>query len=353
MFEAKYTDVAERLRFDIRNGRFGGRNIRLPSFRELAKEYNVSLVTIAKSMNHLQQENVVDIQGTRGAFIKEEISVRPRSNDIAVIHNFIGDRAGFHAIEALENYTKAQSMGMLALKANESMQYLPSLFTNLNADGFIFMHSSLTPETAEALWSAKIPFVSFNRLDLEYVSWVDYDNESGMKAALDFLLGSGCRRIASVDFKVSFGNYQQGIFDVYRKTLSAAGCFDDKLFIARDNKGELRREYSRRFLAEASRRAAGYLMELPEFPDAVVIRSLAVEEMIDECARHGIDLRKKARLVVAIEDIQDHPEDISLLLSPYCEKVKLGFDLLHKFIRTGTRGPEQISMQPIQRFISR
>ena len=67
MFEAKYTDVVDALRFDIRNGRFGGRNVRLPSFRELAKEYNVSLVTISKAMNFLQQENVVDIQGTRGA----------------------------------------------------------------------------------------------------------------------------------------------------------------------------------------------------------------------------------------------------------------------------------------------
>ena len=150
MFDAKYTDVVEALRFDIRNGRFGGRNARLPSFRELSKEYKVSLVTIAKSMNFLQQENVIDIQGTRGAFVKADVTARPRSNDIALIHNFIGDIEGFHAIEALEEYAKEKKMGLLSLKAAESTQYLPELLTKLNADGFIFMHSSLTGETAEA-----------------------------------------------------------------------------------------------------------------------------------------------------------------------------------------------------------
>lgn len=353
MFEAKYTDVVDALRFDIRNGRFGGRNVRLPSFRELAKEYNVSLVTISKSMSFLQQEDVVDIQGTRGAFIKENIVTRRRSNDIAVIHNFIGDRPGLHAIEALESYAKAQNMGLLALKATESMQYLPELFTKLNADGFIFMHSSLTAETARALVNAKIPFVSFNRLDLEGVSWVDYDNEGGMADALDFLLQSGCRRIANLDFKVDFGGYQEGVFSVYRKKLTEAGCFDERLFIARDVKDELRRAYGQEFLEEASRRAAGYLMELPQLPDAIIIRSLFVEVMIEEFAKLGIDLTKESQLVLAVEDIQGYPENISLLLSPYTEKVKVGFDLLYRFIRTGTCGPERIILQPVKHFISR
>ena len=200
MFDAKYTDVVEALRFDIRNGRFGGRNARLPSFRELSKEYKVSLVTIAKSMNFLQQENVIDIQGTRGAFVKADVTARPRSNDIALIHNFIGDIEGFHAIEALEEYAKEKKMGLLSLKAAESTQYLPELLTKLNADGFIFMHSSLTGETAEALAHAHIPFVSFNRLDLDCVSWVDYDNTGSFAGALKFLLSTGCRRIAHIDF---------------------------------------------------------------------------------------------------------------------------------------------------------
>lgn len=353
MFDAKYTDVVEALRFDIRNGRFGGRNARLPSFRELSKEYKVSLVTIAKSMNFLQQENVIDIQGTRGAFVKADVTARPRSNDIALIHNFIGDIEGFHAIEALEEYAKEKKMGLLSLKAAESTQYLPELLTKLNADGFIFMHSSLTGETAEALAHAHIPFVSFNRLDLDCVSWVDYDNTGSFAGALKFLLSTGCRRIAHIDFKVNFGNYQAALHAVYRKTLEEAGCFDERLFIARDTRGEMRRIFGQQFLEAASRRAARYLLELPELPDAIIIRSFSGEVLLDEFARHGIDLEKHSQLLFTLEDIQDYPERFPALLFPYREKVRAGFDLLYKFIRTGNCGPERIILQPVRKFIAR
>ena len=350
MFEAKYTDVIDALRFDIRNGRFGGRNARLPSFRELSKEYKVSLVTISKSMNFLQQENVVDIQGTRGAFVKAEITARPRSNDIALIHNFIGDIEGFHAIEALENYAKEKGLGLLSLKAAESTQYLPELLTKLNADGFIFMHSSLTEETALALSHAHIPFVSFNRLDMDCISWVDYDNADSLVEALKFLFSTGCRRIAHIDFKVDFGNYQAALQAVYRKTLEEAGCFEEDLFIACDTRNEMRRTFGQQFLEAASRRAARHLLELPELPDAIIIRSFSGEVLLDEFARHGVELEKKSRLLFALEDIQSYPERFPALLFPYREKVRAGFDLLYKFIRTGSCGPERIILQPVRKF---
>lgn len=353
MFEAKYTDVVDALRFDIRNGRFGGRNVRLPSFRELAKEYNVSLVTISKAMNFLQQENVVDIQGTRGAFIKADVSARPRSNDIAVIHNFIGDWEGLHAIEALESYAREKNMGVLSLKAAESIQYLPELLTKLNADGFIFMHSSLTEDTALALSHAHIPFVSFNRLDLDCVSWVDYDNTGSLAETLDFLLASGYRRIAHIDFKVDFGSFQSELRRIYREKLEAAGCFDERLFIARDTRHDMRRQYGQPFLEAASRKAVGYLLELPELPEVIIVRSFSGEVLLEEFARRGIDLEKHSQLLFTLEDIQDYPERFPALLFPYREKVRAGFDLLYKFIRTGNCGPERIILQPVRKFIAR
>ena len=284
MFEAKYTDVVDALRFDIRNGRFGGRNVRLPSFRELAKEYNVSLVTISKAMNFLQQENVVDIQGTRGAFIKADVSARPRSNDIAVIHNFIGDWEGLHAIEALESYAREKNMGVLSLKAAESIQYLPELLTKLNADGFIFMHSSLTEDTALALSHAHIPFVSFNRLDLDCVSWVDYDNTGSLAETLDFLLASGYRRIAHIDFKVDFGSFQSELRRIYREKLEAAGCFDERLFIARDTRHDMRRQYGQPFLEafldNDNRRAWNGGFPFPSSPGRLWSGYISLHELI-------------------------------------------------------------------------
>ncbi len=333
MFEVKYTDVLERLRFDIRNGRFGGTNFRLPSFRELAREYNVSLVTMSKSMNCLHQENIIDICGTRGAFIRENIEARSKSNDIAVIHEFIGDPSGAFAIEMIEKQAREHRMGTLALKAAGGSQYLPKLYTNLNADGFIFIHSTLTLDAAEALHNAKIPFVSLNRLDSQIVSWVDFDNEGGTAEALDFLLGIGCRRIADVNFKIEFGDYQERICQVYREKLIAAGCYDEKLFIARDSRNEFRGKYSLDFAEKAGRNMAEYLLELPELPDAVIVREVSYRAMLDECGKNGVDLRKKAHIMLVMEDVQERPDGFSVLLSPFEEKTRAGFDMLYQMVR--------------------
>ena len=81
MFDAKYTDVVEALRFDIRNGRFGGRNARLPSFRELSKEYKVSLVTIAKSMNRKRSSALSLKDCRRSAHSRRSVnSITPSSS---------------------------------------------------------------------------------------------------------------------------------------------------------------------------------------------------------------------------------------------------------------------------------
>ena len=54
MFETKYTTIQEKIEFDITNGRFGGRNAKLPPFLALASEYSVSPTTISKAMSYLQ-----------------------------------------------------------------------------------------------------------------------------------------------------------------------------------------------------------------------------------------------------------------------------------------------------------
>ena len=54
-----------------------------------------------------------------------------------------------------------------------------------------------------------------------------------------------------------------------------------------------------------------------------------------------------------LEEIQSYPERFPALLFPYREKVRAGFDLLYKFIRTGSCGPECILLQPVEKFVVR
>lgn len=85
----------------------------------------------------------------------------------------------------------------------------------------------------------------------------------------------------------------------------------------------------------------------------IIVRSFSGEVLLDEFARRGIDLEKHSQLLFTLEDIQDYPERFPALLFPYREKVRAGFDLLYKFIRTGNCGPERIILQPVRKFIAR
>ena len=335
MFETKYTTIQEKIEFDITNGRFGGRNAKLPPFLALAAEYSVSPTTISKAMSYLQDKNVIDIRGTRGAFIKKKIDVRETYGNIAVIHKFIGDRAGFFANSIIEEYARNNDFGLLTLSVAGVAQYEPTLYTKLDADGFIFTHCSLDEESAWSLHHAKIPFVSFNRLDCDCVSWVDYDNEGDFSHALDYLQESGCRKIAYLAFKNDFGSMQSNLRKIYQDRMTAAGTYDENLFITRHTKPEMRSKFGLTFVEEAGKLVTEYLLNLPELPDAVYVQDgIIFDSLIEECARRGVDLKKQTKLLVYLEDAFDYPEDVSVMLSPFKEKVRLGFKLLQNFIET-------------------
>jgi DNA-binding LacI/PurR family transcriptional regulator len=286
-------------------------------------------------MSYLRDKNVIDIRGTRGAFIKKKIDVREKYDNIAVIHKFIGDPAGFYANAIIEDYARANDFGLLSLSVAGISQYEPSLYTKLDADGFIFTHCSLTEECAWALHNAKIPFVSFNRLDCDCVSWVDYDNESDFAEVLDFLLETGSTRIAYLDFKVDYGKTQANLRKIYKRKMTDAGIYNEELFIAKYTKPEMRRKFGISFIEKAGKIIAEELLSMPELPDAILIQhGIIYEALIDECARHGVDLKNKARLVVNFEDAFDYPRDVFVMLCPYKDKVRLGFNLLHDYITT-------------------
>jgi DNA-binding LacI/PurR family transcriptional regulator len=346
MFATKYTDIQEKIKFDITSGRFGRRHSKLPAFRILAAQYKVSPVTISKAMNYLRNENIIDIRGTRGAFVKKNIQVREKFNNIAVIHKSIGDQAGLYANEVLENYVSQHNMGLLTLSVAGSAQYEPSLYSSLKADGFIFMHGALSRESAKAFHTAKIPFVSLNRLDCDYVSWVDYDNEASMSEALDFLLDTRCRSIAYVGFKNNFGGLMQRLFNIYKQKMIAANCFDEKLFIAHDTTQAMRKQFGVSFVEESGRRMARYLLSLPELPDAILIHAgISYDAIIEECTMHGVDLPRQTRIVLSMEDFQEYPSDVSVSLAPFKKKVELGFELLHTLITNRRLKPEHIVLK--------
>ena len=199
MLIKKYVEIADLVLSDIDTHRW---KERLPGIHVLAKYYDVAPATISKAVKILAQRGIVTIQGTRGVFISNKCSVRPKYGvigEIGLVHRH-GDDKELQTIEseAARHKLKVLTIGTSVGLANAS----PLFYTQLPVDGLIFTNSTLRKPIIELLRHTGTPFVSTNRIyDVEGVDWVDFDVPGIVNEALLKLSRLGHNRIAFIGFK--------------------------------------------------------------------------------------------------------------------------------------------------------
>jgi DNA-binding LacI/PurR family transcriptional regulator len=185
---------------EIRDG-IRGVNQRLPSEKDLAVEYGVSVGTVVRALDDLVRQGVVTRRRGAGTFVNGEpcaltniIFIYEQSTDISS-HTYFGP-----IFDGLCQICFQNDINLgIATAASGEWSSLPERFPN---SAFFFASPTIGSRPAlTGLWHQKHCFVVVGASWEEPVPFptVDSDNFNGARRAVEYLLRLGHRRIALVN----------------------------------------------------------------------------------------------------------------------------------------------------------
>jgi LacI family transcriptional regulator len=171
--------------------------------------------------------------------------------------------------------------------ANELRAY-QHMVKERRVDGLIVGRTRLYDERVAYLAKQGLPFVAHGRTRVnEPHAWFDYDNETGMRIAVEHLLAHGHQRIALISAPLDM-NFARQRFDSFRLCMQDAGIKTDP----------------RHFIEDSNDRRSGYLamqqlLATRPAPTAVIIDNHmsgvgAMRALLDA----GIDIGKQMSVIV-------------------------------------------------------
>jgi DNA-binding LacI/PurR family transcriptional regulator len=176
----------------------------LPSYRELAKRFQVSLVTVKRAMDELAQTGIVHIQHGKGVFVGKELSAQARKLSQAGIIFYCSRQLVFSTRYLMEIFQgillQSELCGadarLFSVKSEGPLP--PEEVETSGVDGVILIGVS-NQSYLEAFARHHLPVVlvdSSSGLNLDHVV---ADNENDASRAVEQLTKLGHKRIAYLD----------------------------------------------------------------------------------------------------------------------------------------------------------
>ncbi|MDF1575914.1 MAG: LacI family DNA-binding transcriptional regulator [Bacteroidales bacterium] len=239
---------------------------------DLARELGISPSTVSRALN----KHPAISDRTRKAVVKlaRKRNYQPnllalhllqkKTNTIGVIVPEITSYFFSSIINGIQDYVNSLGVNMIIGQSNESCQEEKSIvqtFTSINVDGFLVSPSSesKTYDHLEILASNNIPLVIFDRDCVGlHVDKVFVDEYKGAFQAVEYLIQTGCRRIAHIGGPQTLSTARHR-FKAYKDALKKHGL-------------PVREEYmveADGFAPEHGIEPCKKLLSLPEPPDAV------------------------------------------------------------------------------------
>jgi DNA-binding LacI/PurR family transcriptional regulator len=201
--------IASLLRRQIQNGLLGA-STRLPSVRELAATYGVSLGTVANAMADLRRQGLLKSLQKKGTYIAESLpAIKPRraKGNIGVIGQGGGDALRDRMYYEMFNGVcecaaqKGYHVSYLGtLQADDTGEDTPPVALE-EVDGLVYIISSTpSPAFARAVRAKKIPIITTDWFDPNLdTDGVVIDNTGGAHQVVEYLIKLGHRRIGFVN----------------------------------------------------------------------------------------------------------------------------------------------------------
>jgi LacI family transcriptional regulator len=219
------------IRRRILDGRFKKQK-RLPSVRELAAKYNVSMGTVSNALSNLKRQGLLQIRTNKGIFLSKGTRKREarRTGYLGVITQAQGDalreRIHFDTFNGISEFAAERGYKVLYLGTRQTREKTRSELPLgiRDVDGLVYMLSD----------EPSLPFiraVQKSYLPLVMTDWFDpalktdgvlIDNHAASLDVMRHLLDLGHRRIAFLN-SLSTGPSANDRFEAYRAGLEEKG----------------------------------------------------------------------------------------------------------------------------------
>lgn len=237
------------------------------NLKNLAQQLGISETTVSRALNGYPE--VSERTRKRVLAAAEEFGYRPnpmarslasgRTNVVGIIHalvaNDLADPMFMQIIGGMVEALEARQMDLIMAPVspvNELRAY-EHMVKERRVDGLIVGRTRLYDERVAFLAQHGLPFVAHGRTRVnEPHAWFDYDNESGMRIAVEHLLAHGHQRIALMSAPVNM-NFARQRYDSFLQVMQDAGITVDPAYL-KDNSNDRRGGYRamQQFLASST-----------------------------------------------------------------------------------------------------
>lgn len=199
-----YQQIIEDIQNQIETGRLKSGDRIAPNI-ELAKSYDVSLITIKKAIAELIREGLLYGRVGKGTFVAENGSVPSGGETIGLVltdfHNPFFIQISHH----LETRSPACGYKLLFSYSSNDFEREENQirhFQELGVRGLIIAsteHTNRVPRIVSELHETGFPYVMISFIDDPAIHYVGTDHEMGAMMAAEYLIRSGCRKLGYIN----------------------------------------------------------------------------------------------------------------------------------------------------------
>ena len=219
------------------------------NLKSLARNLGISETTVSRALNGYPE--VSERTRARVLAAAQEAGYRPnpmarslasgRTNVVGIIHqlsgNDLADPMFMQIVGGMVEALEARQMDLVMAPvspANELRAY-QHMVKERRVDGLIVGRTRLYDERVAYLAKQGLPFIAHGRTSVnEPHAWFDYDNESGMRLAVDHLLAHDHQRIALISAPLEM-NFARQRFDSFHLCMKDAGIKVDPQHLIGEN----------------------------------------------------------------------------------------------------------------------
>ena len=207
------------------------------NLKELSTRLGLSPTTVSRALAGYRDVSPATRERVRAA--AREFGYQPnraarqvamgRADAIGIIYSpaseFLGNPSFRETLEGLSHYLEQTETDLLlaaAPRQNELRVY-ERMVSGRRVDALVVAHTLRLDPRIDYLMSARFPFVAYGRTTLpDDYPWLDFDNQSGSRLAVEHLLALGHRRIAYVHAPLEL-NFAWERHEGYLQTMREAG----------------------------------------------------------------------------------------------------------------------------------